>query len=473
MKTKIMCVAALLSGVTLSCSQDDLLQSHDEKTLQNVSVAVPDTTLTVTSEHIRRIVDSRKQTRAGVREIKEIIPINTDTGIPLLYVVNFKNKKGFIIISATKDYLPVLAYSESGEFNLSLIQNTGTSLYFDDFKFLTSTAFSLPDSIKNTFRSMWENYSTLSRPLYVLSRSSADVASLIGSHVREWQENGYTVYTVADYKNTMEYQQLPEDARYKISRFPYGYGNGNYGPPESTSFVLRKEVDSAINYPSFVTTTWKQSNGFNKYTPYNYPAGCVAVAVCQILKYNEFPLSYDWDAMDDRYPTEATQRLLADVGSDLKTDYGADGSSSTIDDAVSTFRRKGYTGVKKIKHDGQRVLKDIKNRYPVFMKGHSDEGNGHAWVCDGAYGNGMNTVELKLMTLENCPETVEPTCFLNPFNYSIALSYSPLYFHMNWGWGENGANGYYNDADIKISLSSGDRNYRRKREDIINIQPNK
>lgn len=41
-----------------------------------------------------------------------------------------------------------------------------------------------------------------------------------------------------------------------------------------------------------LTTKWHQQSPFSDRTPGNYPAGCVAIAVAQIMAYHEYPRDY-------------------------------------------------------------------------------------------------------------------------------------------------------------------------------------
>jgi hypothetical protein len=74
------------------------------------------------------------------------------------------------------------------------------------------------------------------------------------------------------------------------------------------------------------------------------------------------------------------------------------------------------------------------------------------------------------MTLEDCPQSIEPTCFSNPYNYTDFVSYSPATYHMNWGW-YGSQNGYYNDNNIEVEISNKKYNFSTNRKDIINIYP--
>ena len=46
-----------------------------------------------------------------------------------LYVCNYYESGGFVIVSATKNYYPILAYSETGSMNVEEAMKTGFSVW--------------------------------------------------------------------------------------------------------------------------------------------------------------------------------------------------------------------------------------------------------------------------------------------------------------------------------------------------------
>ena len=68
----------------------------------------------------------------GEREIKEIVPINGEDGEAAMYVVNYADKKGWVIVSASTDYAPILAHSDEGNFEVSNIEGNAIEVWVDD-----------------------------------------------------------------------------------------------------------------------------------------------------------------------------------------------------------------------------------------------------------------------------------------------------------------------------------------------------
>lgn len=201
---------------------------------------------------------------------------------------------------------------------------------------------------------------------------------------------------------------------------------------------------------------WGQNTPFNLLTPYDEtynektPAGCVAVAMSQIMRYHAWPnvgtgqksytsnygilsadfanAPYQWDEMLSNYNATSTPQqdtavatILYHTGIAVKMNYNPTGSGANnydvcyalknyfkYDQDLQLVNRNIYTQT-----EWQTLLEnEINANRPVFYSAQSGEG-GHAFVCDGYDSNG--------------------------------------FYHINWGW-----NGYYNGYFELMTLSSTD-----------------
>ncbi len=458
----------LLSACT---SNDDTQLELNVPENNAVYINVPDTTLVVNIETIKNVStnynSSKSASRAESKEIDKIIPINSENGTPLMYVVNYKKNAGFIIISATKDYLPILAHSDTGSFDVDGAKNLGTSVWLSDQKKIISKISEQPDSIKAKYRSQWTKYTSHKEVLNTLkSKSYNDVTNLIASSISSWEAQGYTVYQLSTYKNTSEFSSLPSEVQEQLLTLPSGYANRNYGGAETVSYVLVRNTEHATKYGPLLATSWNQTGGYAANTPNNYPAGCTAVAMGQVMKYYEYPSSFNWSEMANHYATTTTASFLAVIGNAIGIIYTIDGSSGTMAGIYDALKKYGYNSTL-VNHDKNSVYRDLIKSRPVIMSGKDPNATvGHTWVCDG-YNSTSYTYDIKLMCLEDCPDSVEPTCFNNPYSYSKANGSLETTYHMNWGWG-----GYYDgwySEDFTLNTSSGSESYSTKRSDIIGI----
>jgi hypothetical protein len=240
------------------------------------------------------------------------------------------------------------------------------------------------------------------------------------------------------------------------------------------SNLSRDNPPAVINVHPLLKTQWNQnfSNDLLSYCDaYNYfapnsngkcscfpnggekcPAGCVAVAIAQIMKYWNYPVympnkakQYDWCNMPDsliyygnsNYEKQrnAINHLLEDCANkvDMKFCDGDCGSSSNINKAYNALVNDfGYS--KDADHQRRfwwsdevwkgRIKNNLDQGWPIYYRS-----PGHAFVCDG-YG-------------------------------------SDDLFHFNWGWG-----GDYQDDWFTIdNLTPGDHNYNSNQHAIFYLYP--
>lgn len=464
-------INVLMLVFLVSCSTDEAVYVNElSNTEISAYVACPDTDKVVTMENVQSVAKMFQhptlQSRSNAeKEIANIHPVyGEDNEIPLFYIINYKNNEGFIIISGSKDYLPVLAYSPTGTFNMDVVGNDGVSDWMNQQKEVLSNTVAFPDSLKCKFRLMWGKYTNKTIPYKNLaaSRSQADVYNLISSSITNWEAEGYTVYVLSNFKNTSEFANLPAEVQQQLLTLPSGYANPNYGGVENVSFVLKKATGDYHYKAPLLQTTWNSESGFNANVPNNNPLSSTAVAAGQIMKYHQFPTYINWAGMPNSYSTTETSNFLYNLHCQIDDYYTVGNSSLYIYKITDTFSDYGYT-VSDQDHNISSVLSELNNNRPVCMTGvNSNETGIHTWVVDG-YSYGNESYQYKLMTLEDCPINYEPTMFLNPYTYNLQATYVPTSFHMNWGWGGY-CNGYY--ADTNLTLSNG-ANYSYLRKNIF------
>ena len=470
MKKLAYLIPLLLSACSPSMEEvENIFQSTATEPMAYINV--PDTSLTVTMEaveHIAKIFNGETpSTRtANNKEIENIQTVTAEDGTPQMYIINYKNQQGFLILSATKDYEPVLAYSEKGSFHTDAANETGASIWMDEQKQLIASAKNFPDSVKYKYRTQWSAYTAQKKPL-ATTRAYEDVIALVSSQVNQWISEGYTVYYVSDYIKTIEYQGLPTNIQEQIQKLPTIYANPYYGGKDMVSFVLIKENSTYDEVPPLLNTTWNQVNGFNDAVPNGTELGCATVAAGQIMKYHEYPANYDWDDMADNYATSTSSMFLYLVGQTIGIDYANENSGATVNETAAALREFGYTNSTVNTHNANTCRYQLNINRPILMTGFN-ETIGHGWVNDGYTYNSWIR-HLYVRVLEDCPPGYEPQNFLEVLNTTIG-SGSTEYLHMNWGWGGY-CDGYYTDNDLKSISDWHQEDYLSNRQDIINIYP--
>ena len=232
--------------------------------------------------------------------------------------------------------------------------------------------------------------------------------------------------------------------------------------------------DTDIQKNPLLTTKWGQWNTFNNLIPKvcssnsggKAPVGCVAVAMAQVMKYYNYPTTYNWSNMPNFSGTADTQLLMKNIGTAVNMNYGCSGSGATTSSAVIAFAGGlgisgsfGYSNASYTETYNTQLIKQQRdwNKPVILCGGRKKNGiswnmytEGHAWVCDGYRSIYVNNRD----TNGNCTGT--------------GAGY--LYLHMNWGWaGTSGAvfDGWYNAHNFNPGTST----YNYKRGIVYNINP--
>ncbi|MDR0619051.1 MAG: C10 family peptidase [Bacteroidales bacterium] len=163
-------------------------------------------------------------------------------------------------------------------------------------------------------------------------------------------------------------------------------------------------------------TLWQQYSPFNnkcpKFGAYRAPAGCVAIALAQIMAYHEYPTnplanqpsSWNWTGVKEIYKlgtlspslysgSEIDRNSVAtfvhDIGEDCNMTYSIGGSGATFYRAKQCLKHYGYKNVHATycetgfsTNENNKIINSLNNGCPVYMRGRNKSG-GHAWVIDG------------------------------------------------------------------------------------------
>lgn len=246
----------------------------------------------------------------------------------------------------------------------------------------------------------------------------------------------------------------------------------NSSPYEFT-LVAFKNNNTYKKEGPLLTTIWNQDAPYNALCPKNTLAGCVAIAMAQIMRYHKHPSGYNWNNMPDNTATYDTQSLIYEIGKAVKMDYGQNGSSSDINKAFIALASKYNYSPSKGDFNHEKVSKEIFTyKRPVYMRGGSSQillwdYDGHAWVCDGADKKEYETSYFVEYLRGSAPNYYMYNNDYYSHNNHGSCGYGTLHFHMNWGWGGTN-NGWF----LFSSANSGNGDYKYGRQDMY-IIPNK
>jgi len=355
----------------------------------------------------------------GIRMNRDVVSVNTyaeDDGTALYHVVCLKSG-GFVIISADDEIEPIIAFADDGVCELS------------------------PDN-----------------PLFVLVTQDIQarmrrIEGPVGGRLLCTDQQSSQFSRAAQCKWHLLTDQADVHLYSATKESPEGLLSDIRVHPLLAS---RWSQGTAQGYACYNYFTPQLQDGkvvFELDEPDNYPCGCVATAIAQLLHYHRYPEQapaqslyaisvgegsdgphheldvpllggdfeggpYDWDAMPAIPTEEATEEqrqavgaLCADAGAAVHMTYGPDGSGTNMD-SISPALRDTFlysNAVLGINRDDQYIY-DLSSGLESMMNPNLDAGypvilcvfspiSGHAIVADG-YG----------------------------YNYSSA------YYHLNMGW---------------------------------------
>jgi hypothetical protein len=214
----------------------------------------------------------------------------------------------------------------------------------------------------------------------------------------------------------------------------------------------------------YLTTEWDQDCGYNDQCPdkdcsicFSHErayTGCVATAMCQILRYWAHPSSqsYNYTSMQNFSGNNEVARMMSDAGAAVDMNYTCTGSGASQDNISGAFINDFSYSTTTLDDYGSgsylTVISDLNQSKPIILVGYNTKKThkfiinwwtsysvGHAWDCDGY-----------TKTYNNC--------------------YNITQFHMNWGWGGN-HNGWYNFN----TWNPGSYNFQYARDFVHNIHP--
>lgn len=306
--------------------------------------------------------------------------------------------------------------------------------------------------------------------------------------------HGYVIVSAeqSTCKNILAYSDSPISGKAENYPEPLKYWLREYA--QQVEFLRKQSASPRKNSyseaqgtvvvaPLLGTIEWDQEEPYNNLCPQKgderCPAGCLATALAQIMRFHQWPKQgtgkteyewyntfleadfsqsvYHWDLMHDNYYEEeysqeskdAIAKLMSDVGIALKMDYGTNGSSAYDEDIPNALVNyfgydKGLVYEKRIseysessKNNGewwnQMLREELDEGRPIYYAGTMSSGRtkeGHAFVCDGYDSEG--------------------------------------YFHFNLGWGGYG-NGWF--LTSAINPESDTKGYNGSQTAFTHIQP--
>lgn len=456
MKKTLLCLAALWGLMVVGCTSDEpqlSLIDEDSKAVESVASDDPDF---VTQEDLDDVVvkflKSDVQSRSSVSNYTTSL-VNGRSGKPAFYVVNFDNDGGFMLVSANKNYAPVLAYVESGAFSPDIYVTPGIADWLIDTTEAIDNIDSASDSIKSRMQSLWspllrkrslsesEKNALLSRGAQIGDRNNhPELIPIMQDSIRKWEARGWTVWYFEDYPFT-------EPSRDEMIQNMQSAADWRYiDDAAALSLVVKKTTVRNGGVPTDISgLKWNQTEPWN----YGFPmlndnktralAGCVPVAVGQIMRHYRYPTYFDWDKM---YPTVATAttqmflyQLAVKMNSDMHMDEVGDDrhTSTNTGAAISALKDYGYQVMESSSSATPPCLVTSDMKYPGKKDG------SHMYII---WDRKVNSIDESTECYTFVRKAEMKSCY-KLSNYTT----SQESFYVNWGWGGLYDGVYYNPAN--------------------------
>jgi len=377
--------------------------------------------------------------------VDDFLEVKYNSDLAQFYIINYRDT-GFIIISGDNRLNPVLAYSDSRNFPIcDSIMPSGL------LGWLSSTC-NMVDSIRKSNREQ----DVVAK--YNWERALSGASSMF----RIDERNSFTTKSASTTQTT------------DLSSIVWVFGENS--DIMDCSMEGQKISEYYIYVPELLSTNWHQGMGYNELLDFgsclftgngNYAVGCVAIAVGQVMMYNRYPSSFNWNAIyNSGQPYgNATNVFLKGLGDpgNLNMEYGCE-STSDNNRTLIYLHNQGYSSAYKMSTvDPVKITNNLRYGHPVLFSGGHQSGwwvfaqfvEGHMWVCDG----------IKSYYYDKC--------FVAGGSYDTKteIDHDFQYYHMNWGWGGT-ANGWYSYGGFTPKEDDGtphDLNYLNRV--IVDIKP--
>lgn len=398
--------------------------------------------------------DNTLKTKVSNRIVSSTQTLESSDGEPLMHIINYEKEGGYVVVSATTNYVPVLAFSEKG--NLILAEKSPAVFYLKEIGKDVSYYKEQPDDSVKDYRQMWKSYESSVQLDYPQTKSG-DITSLVSSYINQWYAAGYDYYTLSNAQT-----HIPSDIYSSFVSIAEKEANPDFDYMDYSFVTIGYTYVSSTTYGPLIGSSWSQHYPFADLT--DDPCGCGSTAIGQIMYYYSSPEGdWDWDNIYASSGTEDTRLLIHYI----KSHISPLGGYSSILIYNSGFLSQAGFSHSLISHNNNRVSSSIMNGMPVYMSGEVNNNyfERHSWVCEGYQSPAFMISNYTLWVIDIDPYPSYDYISVAGDNTTATLQ--PSYYYMNWGWGGS-YNGWFLSDDV--SPHSG-LDLSTNRYDLVDIAP--
>lgn len=278
--------------------------------------------------------------------------IRNQQNMPVIHVFNQQNNEGFVLVSASNNTVPILAYAEKGNFDAQNLP-PGVKQWIENYRHQIAQAEA--KSEKGPGAEFWDKYAT-EPGKFQKNKPKGEAVEPLTDHIIWDQGAGWNAYAPAH---------------------AGGPGGRAYAGCVATATAIIMKYHA---HP----TQGTGSHSYNHSTNYGHDEDFGVLTA-------DFNTTYNWTAMPNNTYSDESAKLLYHLGVAVEMNFSKDGSGSQSSDAIKALKHFfGYD--QQIMYKGrykysdqqwiEMVREELKQQRPILYSGYGNDG-GHAFVCDG------------------------------------------------------------------------------------------
>lgn len=272
-----------------------------------------------------------------------------------LYVINFANEGGFILVSGKKTFNPVLAFSDKGHFDINNMPEP-LSAWVDECVSDVYESLNLsPDSLESVSKE-WARFaqSDLSsrsdiRPklTYMTQEEYDAFKEKAVDSISSWTRQGFKVYEYLDY--IKEHNNITPHG-YNIGEQARGWVHPLYEEDFwALTYVLERNSTTVLGVDRSDEPQWGQQDGYNQSFPVLSNgelayAGCGPIALGQLMYRSKYPRDINWANVTQKgVANKYTSDFIYNIALKVEPEFGIQGTKTNHTKYKSLLESYGYT----------------------------------------------------------------------------------------------------------------------------------
>lgn len=454
MNKQILSLTMLLLVFLTGCDQtatDNPVRTADQ--INAIDLRIEPGTIPITADEAINVAllfnnQNKIETKGEVeKKVSDVHTVFSENREPSMYAVNFIGNNGFIVVSASRKYYPILAMVEKGHFDDSFVYcPLGGWIDEQNEQIAIAERDEVDEETAKSIRIMWSAFEKKDVAKWIETKSEAEAFALRQSSVAAWEAQGYTCYALSEQPSEMS-----NSVYSNWCQIAQGLANPDYNYL-TYSVILERRVDDSLRVGPLIKTTWERENGFNAAlvdtAGHLVPVGSRPLAVGQVMRYFQKPTSYNWNVdFPLNYATGSIATFLKILSNRMGlTYYFGEEDATDLEALAVMIEYYSYSGTC-APFVRSSVVSNIQNGKPVILSGTRTYGgttSSYAWVCEGNMVTAIHyEYELKVISVSEMAYEHAASESENQFGFVN-------YLYHNLGLGGS-LNGWY----ISSSPSSG------------------